>query len=114
MTADVSQFRALAVDLGKASVKGTVLASKAIRKTALDIEGDAKTRAPVDTGALRNSIGVTMNGPLAAEIGPTVHYAAYLEFGTYKMAARPFMGPAFDARSPGLEKALGQIADGLI
>ena len=114
MSTDVSQLRALAVDLGKASAKGTILAARAIRKTALDIQADAQVLAPVDTGALRNSIGVTMSGPLAAEIGPTVHYAIYNEFGTHKMPARPFMGPAFDRRSPGLEQALGQIADGIL
>ena len=113
MPADVSELRVLAADLGKASARGTMLASKAIRKTALDIERGAKAAAPVDTGALRNSIGSTI-GTLEATIGPTVHYGVYLEYGTYKMSARPYMGPAFDTYSPGLAQALGMVADGLV
>lgn len=105
---DTSELRRLSADLGKADAKVTELASKAIAKTALDIEADAKALAPVDTGLLKNSISSDIK-PLSAEIGPTTHYAGYVEHGTSRMAAQPYMGPAFDRRAPGLEKALGQI-----
>ena len=39
------------------------LASKAVRKTAFDIQATAKTLAPFDTGNLRNSITVENLGP---------------------------------------------------
>ena len=85
----------LSADLGKASYEVTRKAQTVVAKTAHDIEADAKSLAPVDTGALRNSISTTIsNGGLSAEIGPTVHYAPYLEFGTRRMPPQPYMGPA--------------------
>lgn len=105
---DTSALQKLAVDLGQADAKVTGLVSKAIAKTALDIEADAKALAPVDTGLLKNSISSDIK-PMSAEIGPSTHYAHFVEHGTSRMAAQPFMGPAFERRVPGLEKAIGQI-----
>lgn len=47
-----------------------------------------------DTGDLRRGIIVTQPAPLIVQISSNAPYSAYLEFGTSKMAARPFMGPA--------------------
>lgn len=103
----------LAADLGKASFAATRKASLVVAKSAHDVERIAKTRAPVDTGALRNSISATVH-TLSAEVGPTVNYAPYLEFGTSRMAPQPFMGPAADATEPGFVAAMEQLADGIL
>ena len=58
-----------------------------LKRSALTIELNAKTSAPVDTGRLRSSI-ITDIQPLSARIGPTVEYAPYVEFGT-----RPHWAP---------------------
>lgn len=50
--------------------------------SANEIEDMAKMLAPVDLGALRNSISVTRNEPLLKQVSATVSYAAYQEFGT--------------------------------
>lgn len=112
---DTSELNRLAVDLGKAPAKAVVLGSRAIRKTAADIEGTAKQLAPVDTGNLRNSISssVSLTG-LVAEIGPTADYAAYVEEGTSKMAPQPYLAPAFSRHSGELVKAFEQISDKLL
>lgn len=49
----------------------------------------------VDTGKLRNGIAARKRqlGHWVVSTGDT-EYAVYLEFGTERMAARPFMGPA--------------------
>lgn len=47
----------------------------------------------VVTGTLKNSIHVEPMGEFKRAIVTGVEYAAHLEFGTEKMAARPFMGP---------------------
>ncbi len=49
----------------------------------------------VDTGALRASMTWENTGPQERTISDGVEYGIYLEDGTEKMGARPFMGPAF-------------------
>ena len=46
--------------------------------------------AIVDTGAMLNSVKGEMTGPYEATISVGVDYAMYVEFGTFKMPARPF------------------------
>lgn len=106
---DVSQVRRLAVDLGKVGARATLAASRVVAKTALQVEATAKSLAPVDTGALRNSIGVD-HDILRAEIGPTVAYAEHVEFGTARMAPQPYMGPALDRHTPDFIAALEAVA----
>lgn len=47
-----------------------------------------------DTGFLRSNINVTQPGPLRVRVSSDAPYSQFLEFGTSRMAARPFMGPA--------------------
>lgn len=60
-----------------------------------------------DTGYLANNIKNRKTGPLTAEVSSEAEYAAALEFGTSKMAARPYMQPATDKTRP---KAVKLIA----
>ena len=55
----------------------------------------AKQDCPVDTGRLRNSITheVRMDEN-ATYIGSNVEYAAFVEMGTTRMKARPYLRPA--------------------
>lgn len=94
-----------------------------LKMMAFEIEGLAKQLAPYDTTALRNSIytvtkdsnnfdvaaaaatrlrpGVSVeahpaiSGDVIARVGPCVEYAAFVELGTERMAAQPFLVPAF-------------------
>lgn len=107
----------LAADLSAAGEKAQNMAADAVAKTAADIAADAKVFAPVDTGNLRNSIGYDItqdSGGVEAEVGPTASYAQFLEHGTSTMAPRPFLGPAFDRRSPGLESAMKNLSGEVI
>lgn len=84
---------------------------KVVKSVAFQIEALAKIKAPVDTGALRNSIYVSLkthNVPpteatevlptptdnVSAYVGPSVEYAIYQELGTGEMEAQPFLIPA--------------------
>lgn len=87
-------------------------ASAAVRKAALDTMRDAKILAPVDTGNLRNSITTDATPrALRATVEATAEYATYQEFGTWKMAPQPFMGPATDRHEPPFLEAIAQLAE---
>lgn len=67
------------------------------------VKGSAPGQPPhKQTAALQSSIRVEMVGVLTALVGPSVRYGRWLEFGTKRMAARPFMRPA-------LAKTVGQF-----
>jgi HK97 gp10 family phage protein len=82
-------------------------ARQVVNRLAFKVEGYAKMRAPVDTGALKNSgftVVAARDGD-AAIVGFSVEYAPYQEFGTYRMAAHPFLWPA-------VEQAATEFNDG--
>lgn len=85
----------------------------AIVKAAHDVEAQAKARAAVDTGAMRNSITTQATGDLSAEVTTGVDYAKFVEYGTSRMSAQPFMHPAADAAKPGFEAAVKAVVEGL-
>lgn len=49
-----------------------------------------------DSGVLANNIETTQEQPLVVQVTSSAPYSTALEFGTTKMAARPFMAPARD------------------
>lgn len=54
---------------------------------------------PVDTGALRDSIEMVVEGistTANAAIGATIRYGGYVEYGTSNTPAQPYMRPALD------------------
>ena len=67
----------------------------ALEKIGLLAEGYAQMKCPVDTGNLRASITHEVSeGEKAVYIGTNVEYAPYVELGTSKMQAQPFLRPA--------------------
>ncbi len=62
---------------------------------AKEIEAQAKRFAPVDTGKLQQSITAEKIKPLAWIIEALESYASFVEFGTVKMSARPYLYPAW-------------------
>jgi HK97 gp10 family phage protein len=64
-----------------------------LEKIGLVAEGYAKRLCPVDTGRLRNSITHTTDDS-AAYIGTNVDYAVYVEMGTVRTPAQPYLKPA--------------------
>lgn len=69
---------------------------KAVKDTCEDIQRMAKQFAPARSGKLRDSIKTKVEG-LKGEVYSDVSYAGYVENGTRKMRARPFLRPAYDA-----------------
>jgi HK97 gp10 family phage protein len=84
-------------------------ARMAVLKTAADIEATAKTAAPVDTGNLRSSIQHRPTGDLSAEVTVGAEYAMYVEFGTSKMGAQPYLLPAVEHAAPVFQSAIRSL-----
>lgn len=61
------------------------------------VQSEARAECPVDTGELRRSIHGQVDG-LTGEVGTNKEYAGYVEFGTYKMAAQPYLIPALKSK----------------
>lgn len=69
----------------------------------------AQTLCPVDTGELRESGYLRIQGNYV-EIGFDKEYASYVEYGTSKMEAQPYLRPALDESE---EEALNAIVDSI-
>lgn len=71
----------------------------AIRKSLLEsgevVLNTAKEKVPYDTGRLQRSLNAKMNGDDQVQIGSAdVEYNIYVECGTSKMKAQPYLLPA--------------------
>lgn len=68
---------------------------RALEACGMLAEGYAKAKCPVDTGRLRNSITHEVAaGEGAVYVGTNVEYAPYVELGTRRHSAQPFLKPA--------------------
>ena len=63
-----------------------------------------------DTGFLANHINLKIDtDKLGASVESNASYSAALEFGTSKMAARPFMHPSLQENKPKIRRLLKQV-----
>ncbi len=83
-------------------------AEKALDIMAAVVESEAKIRVTVDTGNLRGSI-TTDKERLVRGIGSNVEYAPFIEHGTEKQEAQPFLKPALDDNIGKLKKLFVRI-----
>jgi HK97 gp10 family phage protein len=67
-----------------------------------------------DTGVLAAMIGTYHTAPVTAEVRSEAPYSAALEWGTSKMAARPFMRPARDKMAPKIRARFAEQMNKLI
>jgi HK97 gp10 family phage protein len=80
--------------------------ARTVLRNAKRLQLEASERAPKgETGRLSSTI-VEDGGKLSREVGPTVSYARYVEFGTATHPPQPFMLPAFDKIEPKFVKEL--------
>ena len=71
--------------------------TEALNRLAEKVDAGAKRRSPYKTGTNRRSIQWDAPSGGVRRIFTTSGYGAYLELGTKKMAARPFIRPALEA-----------------
>jgi len=91
--------------------------SGAVRAGAKPMSAEAKLLVPKDTGTLKKSIGIVKRRSkdkniLHFSVTPRIKkggwIAHFLEFGTIKMSAKPFMRPAFEKKG---EEAIDATRD---
>ena len=87
------------------------ITERAVALTAFNIENWAKGMAPVDTGALRNSIAAAKERELTWRVTAHADYAVYIELGTRRKngGARPYLDPALRQGEKFLTTALKGI-----
>lgn len=89
-----------------------VAAQISITAGAVSGKGHVPSTAPNppnnDTGVLAGNIETIQTAPLVVEVRSNAPYSAALEFGTSRMAARPFMQPAIDAERKNVEQLVFQ------
>lgn len=86
-------------------------------RAGLKVERSAKQKSPVDTGRLRASINTKvkkdLNGVLAV-VGTDVEYSHYVEYGSSKAPAQPYLNPALTENIDSINKEIDQaIEEGL-
>lgn len=68
---------------------------RALTKIGLVVQDDARLRSPVDTGNLRGSIDHKVNvSDDSVAIGTNLKYGIFVEKGTSRQKAQPYLEPA--------------------
>lgn len=84
-----------------------------VRKAAFDVEANAKAVVPVDTGTLKNSITTEFPTKTSAIIAPHTEYAVFVEYGTRRRTAKPYMRPAAEKVAPAFLEACKRLEEKL-
>jgi len=93
------------VDTTKAMAR---INAKFLESASVILQGAARRNTPVDTGRLRSSISRDVQKD-EATVGTNVNYAQFVEYGTKRMKAQPFMRPAVDKNRKNLIKLYRDI-----
>lgn len=100
------------------------LENQALRNAAEPVLEDAKANAPVRTGKLKEGLKISSikikEGMKYVLVGvdksdnSKIFYSKFIEFGTTKMSARPFLGPAYEKnRREIIEEIKNTLREGL-
>ena len=90
---------------GKAIQAKDEAVERALEAIGLQAEGYAKLLSPVDTGRLRNSLThQAKQSEKAVYIGTNVEYGKYVEMGTRRSKAQPYLRPAIENHIPEYKK----------
>lgn len=109
---ELTGLKALARQLSVTEEQITAAAKKTVQESAEAVRNRAKDLVPVDSGRLQRAINVSYSSDgLSAEVKNTnnqAYYGQFIEFGTSRRPARPFMTPAAEQERRKLKKRLEQ------
>ena len=104
--------RRLGASLRRLLTAQTVAMADAVTAGAQDIQAAARERLPRRSGGLANSVTVEMAPDgLAANVGTEMATGTYLELGTRRMAARPWLQPALLAVRSSVRARFARMAN---
>lgn len=90
MAVEYDALREFQVDLERGGPEVERLCKAIVRKAGFDTVAVAQQLVPVDTGHLKNSIGVDFDPDgLGFDAGPTANYGAAVEYGTRPHVIKP-------------------------
>lgn len=89
---------------------GEIKSLPALEAGAKVILEEMQRLTPVDKGDLLESEAVIVENDTASLMAGTDH-ALPVEFGTYKMAAQPYMRPALDTKQKEAEQAIADVIE---
>jgi HK97 gp10 family phage protein len=75
------------------------LVREAVMLNGSELQKKAMKKSPVDTGYLRRNIALSSDMAdrgLSVRVKSNAEYSPYLEYGTRRMYAKPFMKPAYN------------------
>lgn len=84
---------------------------KGMEEAASHLESEIKSRAPVDTGNLRDSYAHTVESSgntITAHVGTNVEYAIGQEYGTTYQGGTPHVRPALEANRSRLVEMMAE------
>ena len=84
----------------------------AIKRSIFQVQREAVPLTPVDTGRLRGSYEIRFETfgafePVKAILEPTAFYAIFVEEGTRKMRAQPYLKPGLENSMPEINQEFG-------
>ena len=86
----------LSASLRRLRVAQTTAMAAAVARSARDVRDAARRELPRRSGRLARRVTIeTAADGLAATVGTDLDYGTYLELGTRRMPARPWLLPAF-------------------
>lgn len=115
--ADAGEVQALAADLIAGSAATQSKATQVVKKSGYDAQAAMMSEVPVDTGALKNSVGLSFSGgggSMTAEVGPSVEYAGYVAYGTRYMEPNPYDLRTLARIEPGFFAAMAELGGDIL
>ena len=78
-----------------------------VKNNGVQLVQGAQKRSPVDTGTLRRSIRLSLeNNDLKAVVKTNAPYAKFVEYGTIRQKAQPYMRPSLRIQKAKFVKAI--------
>ncbi len=109
LTTEVTGARDIVARLGEIDGAARDALGQGLIEAAESLRREAASAAPRRTGKLRDSIAVVSDGLAGLAVAARAPYARFVEFGTRRIPAQPFLAPALFRLRRALVERVGEI-----